>query len=105
MEPVPAQEPGVVERRWIEIAAGASIPLLVLLGCLKVLLPFASAILWAVVLCLSTWPLYEHLRQRLGLLERRSLAALLMTLSLAVVAVAPFVIAFRSLSEQARVVT
>jgi predicted PurR-regulated permease PerM len=105
MEPGPAEEPGVIERRWIEIAAGAGIPLLVVLGCLKVLLPFASAILWAIVLCLSTWPLYDRLRQHLRLREMRSVAALLMTLSLAIVAVTPFAIAFWSLSDQAKVVT
>jgi predicted PurR-regulated permease PerM len=105
MEPVPAPEPGAIERRWVEITVGAGIPLLVALGCLKVLLPFASAILWAVVLCLSTWPLYERLRRHLGLRERRTMAALLMTLSLALIAVAPFAIAFWSLSEEAKVVT
>ncbi len=103
MEPVPGQSE-VIERRWIEIALAAGVLLLVL-GCLKVLLPFASAILWAVVLCLSTWPLYDRLKQHLHLHDRRSLAALLMTFSLAIVAVAPFAIAFWSLSEQAKVVT
>ena len=83
----------------------AGVVLLVVLGCLKVLLPYASAILWAVVLCLSTWPLYDRLKQHLHLHDRRSVAALLMTLSLAIVALAPFAIAFWSLSEQAKVVT
>jgi predicted PurR-regulated permease PerM len=102
MEELP-QDSGVIQRRWIEVAAAAGVVLLVVLGSLKVLLPFASAILWAVVLCLSTWPLYERLKQTL--FYRRWFAALLMTLSLAVVAVAPFAIAFWSLSEQAKVVT
>jgi predicted PurR-regulated permease PerM len=104
MEPA-LPESGVIERRWLEITAGAGVLLLVVAGCLKVLLPFASPILWAVVLCLSTWPLYERLKQYLHLCERRSLAALLMSLSLAIVAVAPFAIAFWSLSEQAKEVT
>lgn len=104
MEPIAGQS-GVIDRRWIEVALAAGVLLLVVLGCLKVLLPFASAILWAVVLCLSTWPLYDRLKQHLHLHNRRSLAALLMTFSLAIVAVAPFAIAFWSLSDQAKVVT
>jgi predicted PurR-regulated permease PerM len=98
-------ESAVIQRRWIEIAVAAGVVLLVALGCLRVLLPFASAILWAIVLCLSTWPLYAALQHYLHLQERRSLAALLMTFSLAIVAVAPFALAFWSLSDQARVVT
>ena len=101
MDPI-EPESGVIDRRWLEIGAGAGLLLLVIVGCLKVILPFISPILWAVVLCLSTWPLYEHLKKRL---HPKSLAALVMTLSLAIVAIAPFAIAFRSLSEQAKVVT
>jgi len=101
MDPI-EPENGVIQRRWLEIAAGTGLLLLVLVGCLEVVLPFLSPIMWAVVLCLSTWPLYEHLRSRV---HRNWLAALVMTLSLAVVAVAPFAIAFRRLSEQAKVVT
>jgi len=102
MDPV-APESGVIERRWLEIAAGAGLLLLVVLGCLRVVLPFSSPILWAVVLCLSSWPLYEQLKRHLP--DNRSLAALVMTLSLAVVAIAPFAIAFWSLSDQAKLIT
>src|SRR5277367_6157781 len=101
MDPI-EPENGVIQRRWLEIAAGTGLLLLVLVGCLEVVLPFLSPIMWAVVLCLSTWPLYEQLRSRV---HRNWLAALVMTLSLAVVAVAPFAIAFRSLSEEAKVVS
>ena len=44
---------------WIILA-------LVLGGCLLVLLPFVSALLWAVVLCFSTWPLYRRLVSLVG---------------------------------------
>ena len=104
MEPV-SGESGVIDRRWIEIGLAAGVLLLLVLGCLKVLLPFASAIMWALVLCLSTWPLNDRLKQYLHLHNRRSLAALLMTVSLAIVALAPFAIAFWSLSDQAKEVT
>jgi predicted PurR-regulated permease PerM len=102
MEPAPL-ESGVIERRWLEIAAGTGVLALVALGCLKVVLPFLSPVLWAVVLCLSTWPLY--LRVKAALHDNRSAAALVMTLSLALVAIAPFAIAFWSLSDEAKEVT
>src|SRR5262249_25618293 len=69
----------------------------------KVILPFLSPILWAVVLCLATWPLNDRIRRTVR--GNRTVAALAMTLTLAVVAMAPFAIAFRSLSEEAKVVT
>jgi predicted PurR-regulated permease PerM len=100
--PVP-DESGVIERRWIDIAVGAGVVLLVVAGCMKVILPFLSPLLWAVVLCLATGPLYERIKGQLR--GNRSLAALLMTLSLAVVAIAPFAIAFWSLSDEAKVLT
>ncbi len=102
MEPA-SPESGVIKRRWIEIAAGAGVVMLVVLGCFEVILPFLSPILWAVVLCLATWPLYERIRETMN--GNRSAAALIMTLTLALVAVAPFAIAFRSLSDDARLVT
>jgi predicted PurR-regulated permease PerM len=102
MEPA-SPESGVIERRWIEIAAGAGVVMLVVLGCFKVILPFLSPILWAVVLCLATWPLYERIRETMN--GNRSAAALIMTLTLALVAVAPFAIAFRSMSDDAGLVT
>ena len=68
-----------------------------LLGCVTVLIPFFSAILWGILLCFSTWGIYGGLRRVLG--ERSSLAALVMTLMLAVVVVAPFVIVGSSLAN------
>lgn len=102
MEPAPL-ESGVIERRWIEIAAGTGVLVLVVLGCFEVILPFLSPILWAVVLCLATWPLHERVKETVN--GNRSAAALIMTLTLALVAVAPFAIAFRSLSDEAKLVT
>jgi len=48
---------------------------LVLGGCMYVLWPFLSALLWAMVLCFTTWPLYAHLLRVLGGERRRTLAA------------------------------
>ena len=51
--------------------------------------PFAGLpILWAAILCLATWPLYELLLKWLG--GRRNLAAVLMTIMLLLVLFIPF---------------
>ena len=64
--------------------------LALLVGCLLVLRPFVSALLWAAVLCFSTWPFYKRL---LSLVRgRRTLAAMLMTLGMILIILLPFVI-------------
>ena len=75
------------------------IALLVILavGCLTVLRPFLSALLWALILSFSSWPLYAWLLQRLK--ERRSLAALLMTLLVAGVFILPLAAAGAGLAD------
>jgi predicted PurR-regulated permease PerM len=77
---------------------------LLAIGCIVVLWPFLSALLWAAVLCFSTWPMYTWLERMLG--GRRTLAALLMTLLVALVVVAPFAILVATLADSvASVVT
>ena len=68
-----------------------------LLGCLLVVLPFVSAILWAVVLCVSSWPLYTKMLGWLG--NRRSMVAGLMALAMILVVLLPFVIVGMSLGD------
>lgn len=66
-------------------------------GCFLVLRPFLTAVLWAVVLCVTAWPMYQQLR---GLLmKRHTLAAALMSVLIAVVFVAPFVIVGVTLAD------
>lgn len=48
------------------------VALLLLVGCWMVLRPFFSAILFAAVIAVSTWPPYRWLRRRLGAGERLS---------------------------------
>lgn len=73
---------------------------LLVAGCVMVLAPFVSALLWAVLLCFSTWRLYERL---LTLLDGRStLAALIMTLTLATVLLVPVAILTAQLGDNAR---
>jgi predicted PurR-regulated permease PerM len=75
------------------------IALLVVLavGCLTVLRPFLSALLWALILSLSSWPLYAWLVHRLK--GRRSLAAFLMTLLVAAVFILPLAAAGTGLAD------
>ncbi len=60
---------------------------IVVVGCYRVLLPFIPAILFAVVVCISTWPLYERLRRVLR--GKSTLAALAMVLLLMVLVIVP----------------
>jgi len=66
-------------------------------GCLVVLRPFVSAILWAAVLTYTTWPLM--LRLEGWMKGRRTLAAFTMTALIALVMVLPFVLAGITLAE------
>lgn len=79
---------------------GWAVLLLLLVGCVTVLKPFVSAVLWAVVLCFSLWPVHRWIARWLG--GRRTLAALLTTLSIAIVLVVPVVVIGVSIAEDAR---
>ncbi|MDR3055373.1 MAG: AI-2E family transporter [Zoogloeaceae bacterium] len=57
-----------------------SLVTLLILGCLLVLYPFLAAVLFAAVVCITTWPVYARLHRFLG--GRDTLAAGLMTLLL-----------------------
>lgn len=70
-------------RRFAQLAALA----IVVAGCFLVLRPFIAAILLALVVCISTWPLYERLRALLR--GRSTLAALVMVLLLLLLVIAP----------------
>ena len=56
----------------IEFIAGMAVLTLLTVGCLVVLRPFLSSILWALVLCFSTWPIYTWVLDKLD--GRRTLA-------------------------------
>ncbi|MCL5281102.1 MAG: AI-2E family transporter [Planctomycetes bacterium] len=77
-------------QRTIEQIAGLALIGAIVVGCVLVLRPFISAILWAAILCFATWPLYELFRRRLR--GRHTLAAALTTAVLALVLIIPFVV-------------
>lgn len=78
---------------WI---SGATVIVLGVL-CVLILRPFISAMLWALILCFTTWPLFLKLEQFLG--GRRTLSALIATLFLATVIALPVAILGATLAE------
>ena len=70
---------------------------LILLGCLLVLRPFVSAVLWAAILCYATWPACEWLVRHLK--GRRPPAALIMTLVLVLLIALPLALVGTSLAS------
>src|SRR3954470_10458863 len=80
---------------WITLA------LLILLvgGCYLVLAPFLTAVLWAIVLCCTTWPAFKRLVRAMD--GRSGLAAAATTLIIAVVLIAPLAIVVVTLADNA----
>jgi len=70
---------------------------LLALGCVLILRPFVAAILFAAVICITTWPFYMWVLQRLG--NRPNLSALAMTLLLSLVVLLPMGVLATSLAE------
>ena len=77
--------------QYARIAAAA----LLIFGCILVLRPFIGAILFAGVLCFSTWPAFTWLRDRWK--GRSSLAALALVLAMVVALALPVGLAAQSL--------
>jgi predicted PurR-regulated permease PerM len=77
-----------------QYARTAAIALLAL-GCVLVVRPFVGAILFAAVLCMSTWPAYVWLRDRWG--GRGSTAALAFVMGLVIALALPVALVAQSL--------
>jgi predicted PurR-regulated permease PerM len=80
-----------------EFMLGMTLLVLLAIGCLIVLRPFFSAILWALILSFSTWPIYIWVLGRLN--GRETLASALMTLGVALVLVAPLAFLAATLAD------
>jgi len=90
-------------RSQLEQNLGWAVLFALLAGCLFVLRPFVSALLWAVVLSFSSWPIYGRLLRLLG--NRRTLAALVMTLGMVLILLLPFLIVGMTLAENVKELT
>ena len=90
-------------RSSLEQKIGLIVLAVLLAGCLFVVRPFVSALLWGTVLCVSSWPLYRRLVTLVG--GRRTLAAGLMALAMICVILLPFVIIGATLGENVEALT
>jgi predicted PurR-regulated permease PerM len=80
--------------RFEQYARVAAVALLAI-GCFYVIQPFMGAIIFAGVLCFSTWPLFVKLRDRMG--GRSWLASLVFVLILALALAVPIALAAQSM--------
>lgn len=83
--------------RFFERAIGLLIVGLLLAACLKVIAPFTGALIWATIISVAAWPIFERLTQRLG--GRASLAAALITVTILLVIATPVALLMTSLAE------
>ena len=90
-------------RTRLEQNLGWGILALLLTGCLLVLWPFVTALLWAAVLSFSTWPIYSRLLKWLG--GRRTFAALLLSLAMVLLVVLPFALVGLTLADNVKQLT
>jgi predicted PurR-regulated permease PerM len=81
----------------VEVISGLALIALIGAGCLLVLAPFVTAILWAAIICFATWPLYARIERLCR--HRRTLAAFVMTTLVVVVMVLPFLLAIYAMEE------
>lgn len=90
----------VKNQRTIEQIAGIALIVAIVMGCVLVLRPFISAVLWAAILCFATWPVHELLLRWLR--GRRNLAAGIMTVLLSLVLIIPFLVVGLTLTDNVR---
>ena len=74
---------------------------LLIVGCVFVLYPFMAAMLFAAIICVFTWPLYQRIRRVLG--SRDRLAAVTMTLLLLFSLILPMAYLAVNLADSATV--
>jgi predicted PurR-regulated permease PerM len=72
---------------------------MLIIGCFFVLQPFITALVWAAILCTTTWPLYRRVTARLR--DRSGLAALVMVTLLALLMIAPFIVVGATIADNA----
>jgi predicted PurR-regulated permease PerM len=90
----PRPQPTRIDQ-WLTITVLA----LLLLGCFLVLQPFLTAVVWAVILTVTAWPVYIRVRSSVG--NRHNVAAAIMVLLIALALLAPFVIVGATIADNA----
>jgi predicted PurR-regulated permease PerM len=82
--------------RQLERAAQLAALLVLVVGCFLILRPFITGILFAAVICSSTWPVFLRLRRLTG--GEGTVAALLMSMALVVLVIVPLALLAGSLA-------
>ena len=83
----------------IDQALTLAVLAMLIVGCFFVLQPFITALVWAAILCTTTWPLYLRLAARLR--DRDGLASSAMVLLLALLMLAPFIVVGATIADNA----
>lgn len=91
------RENAVLSENRVDRWTGIAVVLVLITGCFVVLRPFLSAILWAVILTFSTWPLYRRIESAVA--GRKGLAGGLMVLGVTAVLIVPLALLGTSLAE------
>ena len=71
--------------------------ILIIIGSVTVLEPFIPALIWALILCLTAWPAYQWVLNRIP--GKKAVAALIMTLVLTICFLGPLIFLGSSLAE------
>ena len=87
----------VLSQNRIDRWAGIALVTVLVMGCFAILRPFLSALLWAVILSFSTWPVYRRIERAVR--GRKGLAAGLMVGLVAAVLIGPLVFLGVGLAE------
>ena len=90
-------------RTRLEQNLGSLVLILLAAGCIFVMWPFITALLWAGILTFSSWPIYRRLLTSVG--ERNTLAAAIMTLAMMLLILVPFTLVGLTLADQVRDLT
>lgn len=91
-------ETHIIER-WL---VGTAILILLLLGAYLVLLPFVVPVAWAIILAITTWPIFRRVRAFLG--GSNGWAAMVMTSLVILAVVIPIVFLSIALAEEGKAV-
>lgn len=86
-----------LSKNHVDRIAGIALVTVLMMGCFVILRPFLSAILWAVILSFSTWPVYCRIERVVR--GRKGLAAGLMVGLVAIVLIGPLVFLGSRLAE------
>jgi predicted PurR-regulated permease PerM len=87
----------MTEKRNIEKYLGYGAVVLIGLGCLAVLKPFISALLWAAIICYTTWPIFQFVKRFTK--GRNAVSAVIMTFLVALFFLIPLILLAVALAE------